>query len=131
MAVLETEATPLLGAPAPAEHGQTHVFRTGVPIPRRSPGPGYKDTGGGGGLVRGFLDSSGVTSVRRLLPIVVWLPLYSPTKLMGDAVAGTTVGLMVLPQALADASSESCRGPRHASPCRDGGNARARVAGAP
>ena len=39
--------------------------------------------------------------VKRRLPVVTWLPQYDPEKGRGDAIAGTTVGLMVVPQGLA------------------------------
>ncbi|OQV16491.1 Sodium-independent sulfate anion transporter [Hypsibius exemplaris] len=40
-------------------------------------------------------------TLRRKLPITVWLPKYSRTDLLGDVVAGLTVGLTVVPQCLA------------------------------
>lgn len=35
------------------------------------------------------------------VPIVQWLPRYSPTWLMPDAIAGLTIGVMLIPQGLA------------------------------
>ncbi|XP_031788537.1 uncharacterized protein LOC100117667 isoform X4 [Nasonia vitripennis] len=40
-------------------------------------------------------------SLRRRIPIVVWLPQYSWGNLLQDALAGTTVGLTVIPQGIA------------------------------
>ena len=37
-------------------------------------------------------------------PFVQWLSKYSPSNLISDIIAGLTVGLMVVPQALAYAS---------------------------
>lgn len=37
----------------------------------------------------------------RKVPFIKWLRRYSPSKLLSDVVAGMTVGLMVVPQALA------------------------------
>ena len=42
--------------------------------------------------------------LRNLFPIVKWLPSYSLEYLQRDVIAGVTVGLMVVPQALAFAS---------------------------
>lgn len=33
-----------------------------------------------------------------MVPIIQWLPRYKNEKLVGDAIAGITVGLMVIPQ---------------------------------
>ena len=41
---------------------------------------------------------------RKRLPILQWLPRYNLSKLQSDFIAGITVGLMVVPQALAYAS---------------------------
>lgn len=41
---------------------------------------------------------------RRRLPILGWMPHYSLSKLQRDFIAGATVGLMVIPQALAYAN---------------------------
>ena len=35
------------------------------------------------------------------VPIVQWLPRYSPSWLMPDAIAGLTIGVMLIPQGLA------------------------------
>ena len=35
------------------------------------------------------------------VPIVQWLPHYLPKWLINDAIAGTTLGIMMIPQALA------------------------------
>lgn len=37
----------------------------------------------------------------RKVPFIKWLRSYSPAKLLSDVIAGLTVGLMVVPQALA------------------------------
>lgn len=39
-------------------------------------------------------------AVRRL-PVLDWLPRYRPTWLLQDALAGITVGLLVVPQGIA------------------------------
>lgn len=39
--------------------------------------------------------------LRRRFPIVEWLPYYSWSKLLHDSLAGTTVGLTVIPQGIA------------------------------
>ncbi|XP_028391974.1 sodium-independent sulfate anion transporter-like [Dendronephthya gigantea] len=41
---------------------------------------------------------------RKRLPILGWMPHYSLRKLQSDVIAGVTVGLMVIPQALAYAN---------------------------
>eukprot|EP00053_Salpingoeca_punica_P015189 m.139068 g.139068 ORF g.139068 m.139068 type:complete len:645 (-) comp16648_c0_seq1:440-2374(-) len=43
-------------------------------------------------------------ALRRHLPILQWLPKYTLSTLQSDIIAGVTVGLMVVPQALAYAS---------------------------
>ncbi|XP_011502218.1 PREDICTED: sodium-independent sulfate anion transporter [Ceratosolen solmsi marchali] len=45
-----------------------------------------------------------VALLRRRLPIVSWLPDYNSHKFVGDAIAGITVGLTVMPQGLAYAT---------------------------
>eukprot|EP00794_Sanderia_malayensis_P008999 gene8999-9960_t len=45
-----------------------------------------------------------VPFVHKYLPITVWLPKYTLSCLLSDFIAGITVGLMVVPQALAYAS---------------------------
>ena len=42
--------------------------------------------------------------INKYIPIAVWLPNYSCDNLMGDIIAGLTVGLMVVPQGLAYAT---------------------------
>lgn len=42
--------------------------------------------------------------LRRLFPIIEWAPKYRGAELQGDLIAGFTVGLTVLPQAIAYAS---------------------------
>ncbi|KAJ8678533.1 hypothetical protein QAD02_014320 [Eretmocerus hayati] len=44
---------------------------------------------------------SGKSCVRRRIPICEWLPQYSLGKFLQDALAGTTVGLTVIPQGIA------------------------------
>ncbi|NWR98499.1 S26A2 protein, partial [Motacilla alba] len=40
-------------------------------------------------------------SLRRLLPVLVWLPRYSPrTQLLGDVVSGLLVGVVAIPQSI-------------------------------
>lgn len=48
-------------------------------------------------------DSScaGMKLLRRRIPILAWLPQYSLSKLLQDALAGTTVGLTAIPQGIA------------------------------
>lgn len=38
------------------------------------------------------------------VPIVGWLPRYNPRWILNDVIAGTTVGLMLIPQALSYAT---------------------------
>lgn len=38
------------------------------------------------------------------VPIVGWLPRYNPRWVLNDVIAGTTVGLMLIPQALSYAT---------------------------
>ncbi|XP_050419849.1 sodium-independent sulfate anion transporter-like isoform X2 [Adelges cooleyi] len=45
-----------------------------------------------------------LNSVRRRLPILTWLPDYDRQKAVGDAIAGITVGLTMVPQSIAYAS---------------------------
>ncbi|KAK2143722.1 hypothetical protein NP493_4427g00002, partial [Ridgeia piscesae] len=42
-----------------------------------------------------------VDAIKRKLPILKWLPKYGLKELQGDAIAGTTVALTVIPQGLA------------------------------
>lgn len=52
----------------------------------------------------GEMDSPRCTTrdlLRRRLPIVAWLPLYTWSKLMQDCLAGFTVGLTAIPQGIA------------------------------
>lgn len=39
--------------------------------------------------------------VKRILPILSWLPDYNAETAISDALAGLTVGLMVIPQSIA------------------------------
>lgn len=43
----------------------------------------------------------GLSDPKRMLPIVGWLPQYDRSKLIGDVIAGLTVGLMLIPQGMA------------------------------
>ncbi|KAK9693533.1 hypothetical protein K7432_013886 [Basidiobolus ranarum] len=45
--------------------------------------------------------------MKRFVPIISWLPRYNRKWLLGDIIAGLTVGIMVVPQALAYASLAS------------------------
>ena len=45
-----------------------------------------------------------VNSWRKRFPISLWLPKYKASYLLNDIIAGFTVGLTVIPQALAYAS---------------------------
>ena len=54
-----------------------------------------------GSAIKTYLENSGLNDPKRLFPATEWAPKYSVSKLVGDAVAGLTVGLMVLPQSLA------------------------------
>lgn len=42
--------------------------------------------------------------LRKRLPIAKWLPVYNSKKALADLIAGVTVGLTVIPQALAYAT---------------------------
>eukprot|EP00041_Stephanoeca_diplocostata_P035140 m.1228508 g.1228508 ORF g.1228508 m.1228508 type:complete len:802 (+) comp24645_c0_seq1:166-2571(+) len=53
---------------------------------------------------KGFLEVTGLMDIRRLVPIITWLPSYNKEKFIGDMVAGLTVGLMVIPQGMAYAN---------------------------
>ncbi len=39
--------------------------------------------------------------LRKVLPILTWLPEYNLTKAFSDVLAGLTVGLTVIPQSIA------------------------------
>lgn len=58
--------------------------------------------------VAGMLGALSARNVRRVvtkrLPILNWLPLYRPSTAVADLVAGVTVGLTLIPQAIAYAS---------------------------
>ena len=49
---------------------------------------------------RGF-PSAARKYILDLVPVVQWLPKYSPRWLISDMIAGLTVGLILVPQALA------------------------------
>lgn len=55
-----------------------------------------------------MLDLLNARNVRRLvakrLPVLNWLPQYRPSTAVADLVAGVTVGLTLIPQAIAYAS---------------------------
>ena len=71
-------------------HG--HNSSTSAPISPRSPLP----------TSRTALTIAGKSMLRTYLPIFGWLPHYSlSSDLIGDLLAGITVGLMVVPQAMA------------------------------
>ena len=40
-------------------------------------------------------------SVKKIIPILNWLPNYKKKWLKGDAIAGITVGVVLIPQGLA------------------------------
>lgn len=42
--------------------------------------------------------------VKRRLPITGWLPKYTKGDILGDVIAGVTVGLTVVPQSMAYAA---------------------------
>lgn len=42
--------------------------------------------------------------LRRRIPILAWLPLYTWSKLLQDAIAGLTVGFTAIPQGIAYAA---------------------------
>ncbi|KAK9696792.1 hypothetical protein K7432_012282 [Basidiobolus ranarum] len=46
-------------------------------------------------------------AAKRIFPIISWLPRYNRKWLLGDIIAGLTIGIMVVPQALAYASLAS------------------------
>jgi sodium-independent sulfate anion transporter 11 len=58
------------------------------------------------GLVRGGRALPGATGryIVDKVPVVRWLPNYAPKWLYNDAIAGITVGLLLIPQALAYAA---------------------------
>jgi len=58
------------------------------------------------GVVRGAkaLPSTTGRYMIQKVPVVQWLPRYSPTWLINDFIAGITVGLLLIPQALAYAA---------------------------
>ena len=45
-----------------------------------------------------------VSHLKRLLPVLQWLPSYNLKCLEADALAGITVGLMVVPQSISYAN---------------------------
>lgn len=47
------------------------------------------------------LPSSTVTYLIDKLPIIRWLPTYSPNWILHDLIAGITIGLLLIPQSLA------------------------------
>lgn len=47
------------------------------------------------------LPSAAGRYVRDLVPVAQWIPKYSPRWLVNDAIAGLSVGLVLVPQALA------------------------------
>lgn len=51
--------------------------------------------------VKGCVEIAGFADPKRVLPITQWLPNYSKSKLVGDLIAGITVGIMLLPQGMA------------------------------
>jgi len=53
---------------------------------------------------KAYADITGLSDPKRMLPIIQWLPRYSKEKLIGDFIAGVTVGLMVIPQSMAYAN---------------------------
>jgi hypothetical protein len=59
-------------------------------------------------LISGMLRTVNTCTVRRLvakrLPVLNWLPYYKPSIAVADLVAGITVGLTLIPQAIAYAS---------------------------
>lgn len=54
-----------------------------------------------GSLRRGLARSCSLSMLRSRLPVLTWLPAYSLTWLKMDMLAGLTVGLTAIPQALA------------------------------
>lgn len=40
----------------------------------------------------------------RHVPVTAWLPQYTSEKAVGDLIAGTTIGLTMIPQSIAYAS---------------------------
>lgn len=56
--------------------------------------------GGGDGKRQNFFRRT----VRKHVPIMRWLPEYDTEKMVADMIAGITVGLTVMPQALAYAT---------------------------
>jgi sodium-independent sulfate anion transporter 11 len=68
-----------------------------------------------------MLGTLNTRNVRRLvakrLPVLNWLPYYKPSFAVADLVAGVTVGLTLIPQAIAYASlaglHAQVRAPKH------------------
>lgn len=54
--------------------------------------------------VKNWVDVTGLSKPKRMIPVVTWIGKYGKEYLVGDAVAGITVGLMVIPQAIAYAN---------------------------
>lgn len=54
-----------------------------------------------GSLRRGLVRCCFISTLRSRLPVLTWLPAYNLTWLKMDVLAGLTVGLTTIPQALA------------------------------
>ena len=55
-------------------------------------------------IKRGLVQCCSLTAWRGRLPFTYWLPKYNLQDFRGDAIAGLTVGMTVVPQALAYAA---------------------------
>ncbi|KAJ3094991.1 hypothetical protein HDU96_001377 [Phlyctochytrium bullatum] len=91
--------------PSPATSSITRSQRSGsglvVPPPPPTPFEDLKAQ-----ALEAFKDapSKALGYVRSLFPVLGWLPRYNTTWLIGDLIAGVTVGLVVIPQAIAYSS---------------------------
>eukprot|EP00040_Diaphanoeca_grandis_P038032 m.254289 g.254289 ORF g.254289 m.254289 type:complete len:760 (+) comp33914_c1_seq4:281-2560(+) len=51
-----------------------------------------------------FIEVTGITDIKRVLPITTWITQYNVSKGIGDLIAGLTVGMMLIPQGMAYAN---------------------------
>lgn len=63
----------------------------------------------GASAARGFPRAAGQYLVDKV-PVVHWAPRYNPRWLLNDALAGITIGVMLIPQALAYAKIATISG---------------------
>lgn len=55
---------------------------------------------GGAYVVRAF-PSASLDYLTQKVPVIYWLPKYNPRWILNDALAGITVGVLLIPQSLA------------------------------